>query len=775
MSYNLIVVESPAKCKKIEHILKSGFPDENFIVIATKGHIKEIEKLKIDLKNYDPEPVYTFKKNKTTEKITKTIKDLYKNAKELYIATDLDYSGSFIGWSVCDLVGADINKTKRLIFNSITKDVIINAYKNPTKLNINHVNYEKTRQIIDQLIGFKLTKSAYQYLKSKNNSIGRCQTVALKLIVEKNNEIDDYLSCLNNSFYNISSDFKLNNFTVKARGQVEDNKEVKTFNNPKLSFYLSDLKTVEKSKKPPKPFITSTIQIAAASTFGYSIKSTMKYLQNLYEKGFITYMRTDCPIISKEFKEIVDKHIIKVYGNCYLNPFVSEEILQHSQNGHEAIRITDLNRDIEKEKITDQEKNIYRLICKNTIQSQMSNYRYKESDLQITNNLNETVLSAKLKTLIFDGFKKLDEKKNKIYLSSLDIEKIKNRYLNNHDPLNFNSIDFIQTYKNPPKQFNEQKLVKKLESLGIGRPSTYVSFVDKIKTREYVNIGNIPGVIKDLTNYKIVRSNKSQEFETIKETKKIFGDNNKFIPSFKGKKIIEFMNLYYDYIVDYGYTSKLETELDKIASGEVDYKTVVKNFWDTLKAKIIAFNSANSIKKKQEKQLGIYKNLPVFLKNGSNGPYIYYNESTYSLPEDIINKGYGNIKISDIIKFLDNTVGYYLDKEIKTLIGKYGPYFVYDKKNYKLSNEEYASKNIYDICVSRIKNNSQDKVIELKGKKYYVKKSIKGNYYISVYDVLENNREKFKTNHFIKLKSEQEYVKNDINNINESFITKFNI
>lgn len=769
--FNLIIVESPAKCKKIEHFLKSEYPKENFKVVASKGHIEEIKNpgLNIDLKN-NFNPTYIFKKS---NKQIKEIQNLYKNAKDIYLATDLDFSGSFISWSICKLLNLDINKTKRMIFNAITPEAIIKAYSNPELLNLNHVDYEKSRQIIDRIIGFKLSSASYKYLKSRNNSVGRCQTVALKLIVEKEKEIKEFLKLNNNSFYNVNGYFDLFNNSIIGNNEINEN-EIQSFNNQILTFYISDLKTKEKTIKPPKPFITSSIQQAVASKFGYSIKSIMLYLQNLYENGYITYIRTDCPIISNEFKIKINDYIKNKYGEEYINKSIIEQTKEHSQNGHEAIRVTDLNKiNIEDNKINQQERNIYNLIYLNTIQSQMSDYEYYETEIKIINNQNIIILYSYLDTLKFIGFKILNNQ-NKKYFSFKEINEIKQYYITNKNKLDYKTIDFIQSFKKPPKHFNEQKLIKKLESLGIGRPSTYSYIINIIQEREYVSKSNIQGIEKETTDYKIINGS-DERFKTIKSKKIIFNENNKLIPTSKGEKIIEFMKLYFDYIIDYNYTSDIEKELDKIADGEIKYLDVLNQFWDKLNIEINKFNKLikQMIKKDENKDLGLYNNKPVILKNGSYGFYIQYDNNTYSISE--IKKDFKNIELFDVIQYINNDIGEYKNQRIKILNGRYGYYFTFDNKNYQLSKDEYNKNNdeLLKLCIFKIENKKPIKIITIENKKYNIMKSLNyDNYYITIYE-LKNKKDKFIKNIKITTK-DLKTLDNDIENIDEQFIkTKF--
>lgn len=602
--FNLLIVESPAKCSKIEHILSVHYPKEKFKVIATKGHIMDTGKeLNIDIENnFKPKYSWSLKNNKQIEEIKKA----YEKAKDIYIATDLDYAGSFIAYSVCLLLNLDITKTKRLIFNSITENAIIKAYENPTIINMNHVYYELTRSIIDKIIGYKLTPIACKYTKNRYNSVGRCQTVALRLIVQREKEIKDFYNNLNKNIcdnYSINTTFRLKQ-NIKENGKGYNNilnahndciksAYIKSFNDPNIKFIIEKKEITEKTIKPPAPFITATIQQAGAK-LGYSASSVMLSLQRLYENGLITYIRTDCPIISPDFKKTIQIFINDKYGKEYLNLNTKENIKEHSQNGHEAIRITDLNiKDIEDfdynktaknvEKLRD--NRIYKLIYKNTIQSQMSDNRYYLTTLTIGNNFNDIKLYSELKSLIFNGFKLLDDNSLSFYCLN-DIKKIKlNEILDNYD-----TIYFKAKYTNPPKRFNESKVIKTLDSLGIGRPSTYSTFIEKLKDKNYITFENIiNGQMFKYSNFKIIKGETDIKEEIKEEI--LFNEYKKFIPTNKGLTLIEGLISNFDYIIDYDYTALMEKDLDKIANSEVQYIDILNAMWNNLKNHIESYNN----------------------------------------------------------------------------------------------------------------------------------------------------------------------------------------
>lgn len=779
--FNLIIVESPAKCSKIEHILSSYYHDQKFEVVATKGHIMEIKNpgLNIDIEN-DFKPVYVYKNNNQINRL----KILSASAKEIYIATDLDYSGSFIGYCVCLLLNLNIKTTKRLIFNSITETAIIKAFENPTTLDLNHVYYEKTRQIIDRLIGFKLTSCAYKYLQSKNNSIGRCQTIALKMVDDKEKEINDFIV---NEFENNDNVYKPKNSFYKMVVKFDKNEifdpdligtndkltfeNVQQFlnNKDKLKFTLTDIKKVKKSSEPPKPFITSTIQQTAARLFNYSIETIMRILQTLYEKGLITYIRTDCPIISEDFKKIIKQYIQQEYNEKYVNLNNRETIKEHSQNGHEAIRITNFNSNISM--LSNQEINIYNLIKQNTLQSQMSDYEYHLSTLTISNNINDIKLTSNIHTLIFDGFKILD-KKTETELTNNQL----NDYHKNKE-LNFKNVDFIYSVNSAPVRYNEQKIIKQLDKLGIGRPSTFATFTKKIKERDYVESNNINGIKILCTNYQINENRKVTKTEKL-ET--FFNENNKFQPTDRGMKIMNFTNTCFNNFINYDYTAQMEKQLDKIANGEIGYLTVLNNFWNSFNKQLKEFDGfmKTNKNKKMVKEFK-HNNQKYLLKSGVYGYYVTVDGKNKTLKG--LNKEFQDITINDILDLIENKkgnnsddLGIYKDKNIKLCSGKFGYYFIYDNKNYSLKNYkidkstiENDREGVLKICIMEIE--SFMKILDYKNYEFVVKHDPNQNhYYVNVFTTSKDKKSFTKSLRITK--KDLKILNDEINNITPDFI-----
>lgn len=832
--FNLIIVESPAKCSKIEHFLSDQYPKENFKVVATKGHIMEIKKpgLNIDIDN-GFKPVYVYKNNKQID----IIKNLSKEAKEIYIATDLDYSGSFIGYSVCLLLNLDIKTTKRLIFNSITKTAIIEAFENPTTLILNHVYYEKARQIIDRLIGFKLTACAYKYLQNKNNSVGRCQTIALKLVDEKEKEINDFIDSnfnkIQDFYYKVDGkiyherednvyftehEFYSQGEFIGTEEDVEEIEEISYYphdpfykmvvqfvdnlkaendkltfetvqqflnNKDKLKFTLTNTKKIRKSIEPPKPFITSTIQQTAARLFGYSIETIMKILQSLYEKGFITYIRTDCPIMSEEFKKTIKEFIKQYFGEEYINLNNNDKIKEHSQNGHEAIRVTENVPTFND--LTNQEENIYNLIEVNTVQSQMSNYEYELTTLTISNNINDVKLTAYQHLTIFEGFKKFGEgdkaQQNMVY------------QIDKNQELKFKDIDFIYSVKPVPKRYNEQKIIKQLDKLGIGRPSTFATFTKKIKERDYVETNNINGLKILCTNYKITNDQTSREITKTEKLETFFNESNKFQPTTKGVNIMKFTDNCFNQFINYDYTAKMEKQLDKIANGEIDYLTVLKDFWNSFNNQLKEFNESIKKNKKKVKEFK-HNDQKYLLKSGVYGYYVTVGGKNKSLKG--INKEFDEITINDIIEFLENKttkpqtqgdkqlnclsasraqgiiLGEYKDKTVSLFNGRFGYYFVYDNKNYSLKNFktdkstiENNKEKILKLCIREIQ--SFIKTLDYQNYEFIVKANFKQkNYYVNVFKTIKDKRQFIKS---LRITTKDMKVLNyDINSITSDII-----
>ena len=579
MPYTLLIVESPAKCKKIEEYLGSGYK-----CIASFGHITELNGLEsIDISNnFSPTYSVDQKKRQQIEKIKKAI----TNSSEVFIATDDDREGEAIGWHICKQFKLNINTTKRIIFNEITKSALQRAVENPVTLNLDLVQAQQARQILDIIVGYKISPVLWKYIKSESKqglSAGRCQTPALKLIYDNQKEIDNSPNVI---VYNTTGYFTKKNIPYELNYNHTNEESIGNFLEESVNFdhkfSISEPKNV--TKNPPSPFITSTIQQACSNEFRISPKETMSICQKLYEGGYITYMRTDSKIYSKEFIEKSKRFILKEYGNEYIHKNI--DLLSESggnglkltkkksndndkvkaQEAHEAIRPTNIDIKELPDDADSKEKKIYKLIWTNTIESCMSPAIYKSITSTITAPENH-VYKYSAEQIVFPGWKIVNgyELVNSIYTFLLAIK--------NNSKIDYNKITSRVTMKETKQHYTEAKLVQLLEEKGIGRPSTFSSLIDKIQSRGYVKKENVTGktvkcVDFDLTGDILNEINTEREFGN---------EKNKLVIQPIGLIVCEFLTKYYNDLFKYEYTKYMEDVLDNIAKGFTVWHELCRN------------------------------------------------------------------------------------------------------------------------------------------------------------------------------------------------------
>ena len=709
MNKILVIVESPAKCKKIEKFL-----GENYKCIGSFGHLTELNKLEqINFNDFSLKYSIISSKKEHISKIKKEI----QNSKEVIIATDDDREGEAIGWHICNLFNLNINNTKRILFNEITENAVKKAITNPTTLNLNLINAQKARQVLDLIVGYKITPLLWKTFVSNTKnalSAGRCQTPALNLVY------DNYLELKNNNGdkgFNINGYFTKKSLNFSLSNKFKSNEEIKDFLEESIRFnHIYKQKQIKNNEKyPPDPLTTSGLQQLSNNNHGYSPKDTMNICQKLYEAGLITYMRTDSKNYSKDFIDCVEKYIIDKYELKYFNKennYCNEERknnVKHKidnksenekdknvkvQEAHESIRPTKINIEyLDSNEWSPKERNIYLLIWKISIQSLMTNYKYKilEANVSCPNKMNY-IYNAELP--VFLGYKIIDENKKE----NDEMEKIFN-YLKslNEMPINYNKIIVKELLHNFKQHYNEAKLVQLLEKKGIGRPSTFASLVEKIQSRGYVKRENIEGKKLLCKNYELVEKN-----IIIKEEEKEFGnEKNKLVIQDLGILVIDYLKNNFSQIFNYDYTRLMEEKLDLIANNEETYY----NLLHTSNKQLDEVISNITIEKHQYKidKHHIYligKNGPVIkkvfdgkteflsVKDNINLNYLRENEGNYTV-NDIID----NEKMEKIIESKkDNILGNYKDEPILLKKGKFGLYLEYNKKNYSLPKESKFSK-----------------------------------------------------------------------------------
>lgn len=697
MSYILVIVESPAKCKKIENFLGLGYK-----CVACFGHIRELKSIDIS-NNFFPK--YNLIKKKISQ-ISK-IKDMIQRANEIIIATDNDREGESIAWHICETFKLNIQTTKRIIFNEITKSAVINAVNNPIKININLVKAQQSRQILDALVGYKISPILWDCFKCEDVkdaiilSAGRCQIPALKLIYDNHIEIKNTEPKQN---YNINGYFTKLMLKFSLENNFDDIKDVENFLEESVNFqhvytYNEPITII---KLPPLPFTTSTIQQVINTKYHISPKDTMIILQKLYEDGFITYIRTDNKKYSIEFIEKAKLYISEKFGNIYIyddiykleNKYNEDVKIQDvkPQEAHEAIRPTDILINELPNTYTSDEIRIYKLIWSNTLESCMSSARYNSITACITapyNNIYKYNTEQNIFPgwLIVSGIEKAD--KSFIYLQSIKKDSI----------LNYKRINSIVSFKDIIYHYNESNLIQFLESKGIGRPSTYSSLIDKIQDRLYVTKQNIQGKKIKCKEFELIDDELSES-----EVERVFGDEKKkLVITPIGIKVCEFLYKFYNEIFKYDYTKYMEDVLDIIANGNklwydlcfdcnVRIDSLTKNvntnysYSDSnninlsnilliknkrLKSGVNKTNKTN----KFTKNLGKYENQDLILKEGSYGLYVVWGDNKKSIKE--IRKDKNDITLDDVLVILKKPfLTTYLEKN-----NEYDNNIIYDTNN----------------------------------------------------------------------------------------------
>jgi DNA topoisomerase-1 len=722
MPYTLLIVESPAKCKKIEEYLGNGYK-----CIASFGHITELNGLEsIDISNnFSPHFRVDSTKNQQIEKIRKAI----TNSSEVLIATDDDREGEAIGWHICQQFKLNVNTTKRIIFNEITKTALQRAVQTPLTLNLDLVHAQQARQILDILVGYKISPILWKYIKLDSKQVlsaGRCQTPALKLIYDNQREIDN---SPNKIVYNTTGYFTNKNIPFDLDYNYDNEETIGIFLEETVNhqhiFNLSEPKNT--TKNPPLPFITSTIQQVASNEFKYSPKETMSICQKLYEGGFITYMRTDSKIYSKEFIEKSKEFIRDEYGEEYIHTNIDllsetgevkiskkkkNEDKVKAQEAHEAIRPTDILRKSLPDEMESKEKKIYKLIWTNTVESCMSPAIYKSITATISAAENHNYKYSS-EQAVFPGWKIVDgyELSNPTYVFLQTIK--------NNSRINYNRVISKVTMKETKHHYTEAKLVQLLEEKSIGRPSTFASIIDKIQARGYVKKENVTGKKLSCVDFELV----GEEITEINTEREFGNEKGKLVIQPIGVVVCEFLIKYYDDLFKYEYTKYMEDILDNISKGntvwydlcreclaQIENSTYQINLIEKISANQSHSNEANeaneangdeTIKKESKftsKKLGKYNNETLTLKRGKYGLYVVWGENKKSLSG--IDKEVSEITLNDVISFINRPVTNhyqiqgqttdnpnmvrYINNDMSIRKGKYGDYIFYKTKSMKM-------------------------------------------------------------------------------------------
>ncbi len=690
MQENLVIVESPAKAKTIEKFLGSDFK-----VMSSYGHIRDLKKKELSIDKDTLQPDYVIPKDK--EELVKKLKENAKKAHKVWLASDEDREGEAISWHLCEVLGLDEASTNRIVFHEITKPAILAAIARPRHLDMNLVNAQQARRVLDRIVGFKLSPVLWRKVKPAL-SAGRVQSVAVRLIVEREREIQQFKS---EPYYRINAIFAITNANG-SQSEVKAELDKRFDNHDDAIAFLNQCKdsefTVDSvTKKPLKrmpapPFTTSTLQQEAARKLGFSVSQTMMVAQRLYENGLITYMRTDSVNLSKLCLGAAKEEIVKLYGEEYSSTRTFHTHSKGAQEAHEAIRPTYMsNTTIEG---TSQERRLYDLIWKRTAASQMAEAQIEKTTVAIAMSGNsEQHFIANGEVVKFDGFLK-------VYRESTDDEQNESKdefahnlpVINEGDKLTRREITSTERYSQGPTRYTEASLVHKLEELGIGRPSTYAPTISTIQQREYVQKGDKKGeerpyVIDTLRGIKITPTRKVELTGN---------EKGKLLPTDIGIVVNDFLIDNFPVIMDYNFTAKVEQEFDQIADGKEEWTDMMRHFDNEFEPTVDKVMNARSEHKAGERKLGDdpKSGHPVFVKIGRYGPVVQIGTADdeekprfAQLPAD---KSMETITLDEALELfkLPRTVGEFEGKSVTIGAGRFGPYVLHDKKYVSIPKDE---------------------------------------------------------------------------------------
>ena len=687
MQENLVIVESPAKAKKIEEFL-----GKDYKVMSSYGHIRDLKKRELSIDEKTMEPDYEIPEEK--KKLVTELKATAKKAKKIWLASDEDREGEAISWHLCEVLGLDEEKTSRIVFHEITKPAIMEAIEHPRHLDMNLVNAQQARRVLDRLVGFKLSPVLWRKVKPAL-SAGRVQSVAVRLIVEREREIQKFKS---EPYYRVVAIFALLNEDGNATEvKAELDKRFKT--HEEVEEFLEKCKDAKfmvesVSKKPLKrtpapPFTTSTLQQEAARKLGFTVSQTMMIAQKLYESGRITYMRTDSVNLSTLCTNASKDEIIKVYGNEYSHPRAYHTHSKGAQEAHEAIRPTYMSEtSIDG---TSQEKRLYELIWKRTIASQMADAQIEKTTVTISIDDTDEKFVANGEVITFDGF-------IKVYRESTDDED--NSEDSTHilpamqegDELQRREITATERFSAAPLRYTEASLVKKLEDLGIGRPSTYAPTISTIQQREYVQKGDKKGEERSYTVDSLKGIKVAQKIK-----KEIAGnEKGKLLPTDIGIVVNDFLMENFPGIMDYNFTANVEQKFDDIAEGKTDWNKWMKNFDKEFEPEVDQVMNARSEHKAGERELGNdpKSGRPVFVKIGRFGPVVQIGTADdkdkpqfAQLPAD---KSIETITLEEALELfkLPRELGDFEGSKVSIGTGRFGPYVLHNRKYVSIPKEE---------------------------------------------------------------------------------------
>lgn len=783
MVRNLVIVESPAKAKTIEKFL-----GKDFKVTSSFGHIVDLpsSELGVDVEK-DFTPKYIVGADK--KKLVSELKSLSQKAETVWLASDEDREGEAIAWHLAEELKLDKKKTKRIVFHEITKAAIYRAIENPRQIDYNLVNAQQARRVLDRLVGYELSPVLWKKVRS-GLSAGRVQSVAVRLIVEREREIESFTP---EGSFRVDAEFVTpegNKFKAKLPKNFESEDRAREFikKNIGAQYKIAELSKKPGTKSPAPPFITSTLQQEAARKLYFSVGKTMTIAQRLYEAGLITYMRTDSVNLSKEAKAAAEKEIISSYGKEYSKPRNFKSKSKGAQEAHEAIRPTDMSvHSISGDR--DQER-LYDLIWKRTLASQMSDAQLERTNVKIdvlTSTKLDEQFFANGEMIKFDGFLK-------VYLEGTDLEDEEQEgmlpQMEEGDMVENDYITATERFTRPPYRYTEASLVKQLEDLGIGRPSTYAPTISTIINRNYVEKGTIDGVERKYLQVRL----EEQKISEKTLTEMVGSDKGKLVPTDIGIIVTDFLVDHFGNILDYNFTAKVEEDFDEIAEGKLEWSKMMKDFYTRFHPQVenVEENAAResgerelgtdpatgkpvivrlgrfgpmaqigaaeddekkfaSLRPDQQlhlvtfeevmdlfklpKTLGVYEGEEVEVNNGRFGPYVRFGKTFISLPKGMdpldVDLGFAK-KLIDEKKKADAPIYMYEGKPVQKGVGRFGPYlkwnniFINVNKQYDFDN--LSDKDIEKLIVEKKKKEAEKLVKEWTDQKIRIEKARWGRF-----------------------------------------------
>ncbi|SHI69294.1 type I DNA topoisomerase [Pseudozobellia thermophila] len=698
MAKNLVIVESPAKAKTIEKFLGKDYKVE-----SSFGHIADLpsKELGVDVDN-DFQPKYIVDSDKKA--LVKKLRDLANKAETIWLASDEDREGEAISWHLAETLKLDKSKTKRIVFNSITKNAIQKAIENPREIDYNLVNAQQARRVLDRLVGYELSPVLWKKIKP-GLSAGRVQSVAVRLIVEREREIEAFTP---EASFRVSAEFKTldgNVFSAKLNKTFSSKQEAEAFlrSNIGAEFSVGSLDKKPAKKSPAAPFTTSTLQQEASRKLYFSVARTMQVAQRLYEAGLITYMRTDSVNLSGEAINAAKEAIINNYGERYSTVRNFKGKSKGAQEAHEAIRPTDITN--QSPSLERDQMKLYELIWKRTIASQMSDAELERTNVKVAASTHSEQFTANGEVIKFDGFLK-------VYMEGVDEEDLAEEQegmlpaMKVGEALKNNYITATERFSRPPYRFTEASLVKKLEELGIGRPSTYAPTISTIQNRGYVEKGTVEGTQRNYVQLLL----EAGEVQEKKLSEMVGSDKGKLVPTDIGMIVNDFLVSHFANILDYNFTAKVEEDFDEIAEGDEDWQKVMKDFYKDFHPMVLDVQE-NADRASGERILGEdpATGRQVSVRLGRFGPMVQIgtvdDEEKPRFASLLPSQSLNTITYEEAMELfkLPRKLGVYEGEEVEANVGRFGPYVRFGKKFVSLEKGESAFEVDFERAVELIK------------------------------------------------------------------------